>query len=743
MKPVTSIVWSLTMVFVVAYTTSFSQEVKSVDIWEMSLEELQEVKISTVSKSEELLEYAAGVATVISSHQIQNMGARNLEDVLRSVVGMDIIQKPFQPLSYVGMRGMYSTGSNNKTKIMLNGHTLESAVGDPFFHINTLPLDNIERIEIIRGPGSALYGTNAFLGLINIITKTQSDPVKLTTSGGSFNTFKQTAEISLSNSKTKFYLYADYAQTDGPSLLVKSDKATKLFGSPYSSSPGYTTEGARYYTLQPFFSRGNLSFTGFFQGLETECPIGVSLALTDGDDIKSYIGFGELKYDLPVSRKIDIQIKGYGDYYHYDGLYEIFSEKTTQLFSEAYPLSPFPVDEGVNLEVISDLFVVGSELNVDYELIEGIDILVGASYEYINQFGVSTYGNTNTTGKPLVINGITYQPNQYLGGLVDVSDSANWNKDASRNVAAVFGQMTFDLQKLFSINEQFSKSLVLTLGSRYDSYSDVGSSFNPRIGLVYSPFAKFYFKVLYGEAFRAPFFHELFQANNSVSFGNANLKPENMYTWEGQVGYSFSKTMKWTFTYFLNNARQLILRDENGEYRNIGKYHASGIEAEMRITAAKNKYAFINFSYVNVKNTTHQVIHFNDSVSYTQTDLQSGRNPAFIFNVGGNYNFTKKIIANVSVNYTSERLRSNYKGFTSSGTLNLVDQRDPVKGRALVTATLTVNSLIKKLPGLSFQLSGYNLFNVNHIDPEESDFVTHDIPRAGQNFRVRLTYTFK
>lgn len=738
MKKIILILCFLTLI-VGQYDTQ-AQVKNDSDLWEMSIEDLLKVKISTVSKSEQLIEDAPGIATVITAAQIENMGARNMEDVLRQVVGMDIIQKSFQPLSYIGIRGIYSTGSNNKIKIMLNGHTFQSVVGDPFFHINTLPLENIQQIEIIRGPGSALYGTNAFLGVINIITKNENEILKISTTGGSFNTIQQTAAAKIKNKKSELSIYSDFYQTEGPSLLIEKDNATRLFGEKYSSAPGYTTENSRYFTIQPAYNRGNFSAQGFFQKLKTECPIGVSLALTDEDEINSSIAFGELLYKIPVSSKLNIDIKASVDYYDYDGLYEAFAEKTATFYSEKYPDSPFPADDGVFLNVKSKLLVSTGEINLLYQPIEGLDFLSGFSYEYYEQYDVKYLANSNSSGRPLTIDGITYQPFQYYGTMRDVSEVANWNKDANRQVAAGFGQFQFDIKKLGKLEGKYINTLIFTVGSRYDHYNDVGSSFSPRAGLVYSPVDRFNIKLLYGNAFRAPFFHELFQANNSVTFGNTDLRPEKTYTWEGQLSYQLSNNLKWSLTYFNNQLYNLILRDSKGLYRNFGKYHTAGLEGEMRAIFSTDRYVFFNMTYQSTKNTTRETISFKDSLYYSQTDLHSGRNPAFIFNVGGNYDIFNWLSVNASLNYTSERLRSEYKAYNNSGQLNVVDQRVPINERTLISASATFKNIISKLPGLKMQITAHNLLGVDHRDPEETVVIPNDIPRAGRSVMIKISY---
>ncbi|MFH2107207.1 MAG: TonB-dependent receptor [Chrysiogenia bacterium] len=712
---------------------------KTKDVWELSLEELQQIKITTASKFPQKTTDAPSVITVISQREIKNMGARNIEEALRGIVGIDIIAKEFQPLPYIGIRGMFSTGSNNKTKIMINGHTMQSVVGDMFFHLNKLPLDNIKQIEIIRGPGSALYGDNAFTGVINIITNEESDSHNLTLRGGSFNTIFPSINMGFKKEKFKFHVYADYCKTDGPSSLIESDFATKAFGSQYSAAPGYTTEGSNHCTFQTNMSYGNFSFNGFYQNLTSEVPIGIALALTDENEIKSEIIYGELEFKLPLT-KGNLNIKAFCDYHNYNALYEILSEETTVFYSNLYPATPYPSNEGLNIEILSKLSVVGSNLDFDYELHKDIKLLFGAGYKFLNLYDISSIGNGNSSGRPLAFDGITYQPNQYYGFMRDISDSANWIQPSKRQMGALYGQGIFDLKELFNLAD-FCNSLDLTLGARYDSYDDIGSSFNPRAGLVFGLSNQLSFKLLYGSAFRAPFFHETVQSS-SVSSGQKDLKSEHISTFELSTTYLFSDKIIGNISVFRIRASELILRNSSGIYSNFGKYQSDGIEAELKFYSKEANYGFLNFTYQDVRDTTHQIITNAGGLEYEQLDLYSGRAPSFMGNIGANYKVSKFINANIALNYVGERSRSNEKKFDASGALVLVDERNPVPARTLLSASFIFRNFSTRFPGLELQITGYNLLNADHIDPEPAGKVLNDIPRAKRHFMARISYYF-
>ncbi len=133
---------------------------------------------------------APAIATVITAREIRNMGARNLMDVFNTVssIGISIDEFGRDMFEVRGIR----TNTSEKILVMIDGHRLnEVYTGSALANVyNDLPVENIKQVEIIRGPGSALYGANAFVAVINIITKdaADTDGIGVNAAGGSFNT---------------------------------------------------------------------------------------------------------------------------------------------------------------------------------------------------------------------------------------------------------------------------------------------------------------------------------------------------------------------------------------------------------------------------------------------------------------------------------------------------------------------------------------------------------------------------
>jgi len=152
-----------------------------IDSTQLSLEELMDARIAKVvsaSRYEQRVTDAPASVTVISADEIRKYGYRTLADIVRSIPGMYVSND--RNYNYLGIRGINRPGDySSRVLLLIDGHRLNdniydtAAIGTEF----PLDIDLIDHIEFVRGPGSSLYGSNAFLGIINVFTR-QSDDVK-------------------------------------------------------------------------------------------------------------------------------------------------------------------------------------------------------------------------------------------------------------------------------------------------------------------------------------------------------------------------------------------------------------------------------------------------------------------------------------------------------------------------------------------------------------------------------------
>ncbi|MBX2807697.1 MAG: TonB-dependent receptor plug domain-containing protein, partial [Cellvibrionaceae bacterium] len=142
----------------------------------LSLEELGKIKISIATGNEILIEDAPAIASVITAKQIKAMGARTLNEALKVIPGLHLSLSGLNRTDAIySIRGIHNSSFNPQVLLLLDGTpiTWPSQGGRPTRF--SLPTSNIKHIEVIRGPGSAIYGADAFSGVINVITKHAED----------------------------------------------------------------------------------------------------------------------------------------------------------------------------------------------------------------------------------------------------------------------------------------------------------------------------------------------------------------------------------------------------------------------------------------------------------------------------------------------------------------------------------------------------------------------------------------
>jgi iron complex outermembrane receptor protein len=723
------------IVFCFSFTVS-AEEKKTEALFDLSLEELLNTDVSVATKSKLSSQEAPSIVSVITANEIRNMGARNIIDILRTVPGFDITQAATFSRHQTDMRGIRNSTVMNKFNILINGHALNADFGGASFTFDRIPVASIRQIEIIRGPGSALYGAGAFLGVINIITKEGGDePSQMSLEYGSYDTLRPSAELSYKKNDFKAYLYADYYRTDGFDGLIESDSAT---GKSYlvSNAPGKMNSDSTYHTAETLISFKDFYFSGFLCKSDSVYPLGPAKALVQDSDIDELYGYGEFGYKSAIGDRGDLLIRAYYDYTDWKSTADLFSEKSVQLpIHKGFPLGEAPMSGYFNKQSVT-----GYEITADYEFYPGVRITAGNSYEHSKVYDVRAIANYNATGHNMVIGGITYPSFPYIyfpGGMTDVSDIANWLKgDEYRDVTALYGQSVLDFKKIFSL-EKGVKNLSLTAGIRYDHYTDVGESVNPRAGLVYAPTESLYFKVLYGRAFRAPSFSELYVRNNPAGTGNESLNSETISTVEGLIGYNFTKNIRSSITFF-NIVSKDLIQFKDKLYQNVGQIESDGMEAELKILFDKQKYAYLNVTWQDVKDTSHQSIVSKGGQVYKQDDFFPGSTAEFYGNIGINYDICEKVIGNLWINYVGEKDRSEEKIWNGE-TLVLKDARDPVKAHTLLNATLTFKNFIK---GVEFQISGFNILDEDYRDPDAEGTLYYDMPQPGRTFMGKVSYSF-
>ena len=534
------------------------------DFTAMSLEELGSIQVATVvgaSKHEQKITDAPSSVTIITRQDIQEYGHRTLADVLNSVRGLYVAYD--RDYNYLGIRGVNRLGDfGGRTLLNIDGHR----INDPIFGSTSLgydfPLDVdlIERVEVIRGPGSSLYGNNAFFGVINVVTRHGQDiggkGVEVSGSLGQWDTYS--GRFSYGNKFTNgvelLFSGTYYESAGNPKLVFPAASGT---GFPGAVERHHDGESAR-----NFFA--SVSYHGFtLEGLygrrDKELPNGPYYAVfNDGrnkhtDELANV----EARYERDLPSDWHLLARTYFDHYAYDGA-----------FAFDY------LGDG-NLTVNRDTPRArwwGGEIQASKTLWDKHRLTMGAEGRYDQE---------------------QHQEN------FDLAPAATY-LDVTKSAYSVgaYAQDEFNLLKTLTINA----------GVRYDHFNTFGHTINPRAALIYQPLESSTFKALYGQAYRAPNAYE-FDFDNINYKGNHDLKPETIRSYELVWEQGLARNYRLTGTLFYNQVNDLITQDVNQDpldprlvFNNTDSVDVKGGEVELEAKWEQGFRARVSYAFAEAKN---------------------------------------------------------------------------------------------------------------------------------------------
>ena len=639
----------------------------------------EEIVVSALKRPRTVLKSPA-IMSVITAKQIKQMGFRTLIDVLKIVPGFYISMDETGERE-IAVRGVLDDASQ-KIKVLIDGHSINDVWrGGAMWNFDDLPVENIKRIEIIRGPGSALYGQNAFLAVIDIITKDTEDidGFQVTTSGGSFSTQNYNLLFGKELGGLKISGFLDYFDTQGFSKKIEQDV---LFPAAASRSPGQSQNRKEKTDLNLRLSYNNLEVKAKYMKKRRKDYIGVGDALNEESILRDTYMFTEFTYKLSLSEKLNMTPKVYYDQYNYDP----FFEQRPDGHLGVYP-------EGIKGQLRFKQRTIGFENQVNYKLFEGNELTFGLQYEWIHQHDIK-YGKNS---HPIT--------NANLTTVTDFTHDLPFTRKATRHIYA------FYLQDEWNI----TKDIDLTIGVRHDRFTRFEGTTNPRVGLIWRFIEDAHLKLLLATAFKAPSFQEMFLTNNSVKIGNPSLDPEKINTFEIGLGYHFTEHMRASINYFYNRIRDKIILDTATpkQFQNGGGSRIHGIEAEWKADFGNDNYVFANYTFQDAEDT-------RDRNRLPDVPVHNG-------NIGINAGFCKYTNANLTTHLSGPRPREDG------------DTRRDIPAQALVNMTLIGKNFID-----NFEVRGsvFNLFDKSYYDPAPQNTVPTDYPQQGRSFTIELRYQF-
>jgi len=494
---------------------SDAADLSSSDLARASLEDLLDTVVTSGKISQRISE-APSVITVIQAEEIETRGYTSLADVLRTVPGFyDVYDMAFHN---VGIRGISpgARASGSQVKVMIDGQEVDyrPSTGN-FFGEELVPMSAVERIEIFRGPGSALYGANAFLGVINIITR----------SGLTLNGFKATARGGS---------VGGHAAGGGEAVLGATEGKVDML----VAGSGWN------------MNRSGLALPGSSPALERS-SLGLGTGVSDGDLARPKSGLARVSFGETRTGRFTLwgsvqHLEAGGQFQDYGILN---SGSRISRLNQHYRAS-FERDLG------SQASMKLSGTYFDSAALEREQVDVGYPDRVLRP-NVGTHGyelQAETTLRPFPWMTVTLA-GDYLreNHLLQAYDTV-YVTDVRRPDGTLFalagtvvpganhGQtLVFtNAGALAHVLVQAGEAIGITLGARVDSHNVYGVQVSPRLGIVYSrPQLPYYVKLLFGSSFKAPSADQLYTAplGRFDVVGNSQLAPQTAQTYELAGGY--------------------------------------------------------------------------------------------------------------------------------------------------------------------------------------------------------------
>ncbi|MDM8548304.1 TonB-dependent receptor [Candidatus Venteria ishoeyi] len=674
----------------------------------LSLEELMNIEVVSIATGQQqTTSEAPATASVITATDIQAMNAVDLDEVLATIPGLHVSHHHLTGNPIYTMRGLYSL-NNPHVLILIDGMPITTLMdGNRGRAWGGMPVQAISRIEVIRGPGSALYGADAVAGVINIQTKTASDidGTEVGTHLGSYDTQYTWLQHGAKWQGYQLAFSLEYFHSDGYGGLLQEDMQSALdrkFGLAASLAPAKMNLQKRGYDLRLNLEHGLWQWRmGYQDRSDLGAGIGMAQAL---DNIGSYTDqrFNtDLTYhdpDLSEHWDVTAQLSFYQN-----------SPLQSEGFQYLYPAGGYngKYPDGYFSSPVFKERHFRLELSGFYSGIKDHVLRVGTGYTFGDMYQVEQMANFG----PDPITGASLPPGSAPVSFTDQPFAPM--PEAQRKNSYLFVQDTWKPHNDWEI----------TTGLRYDNYSDFGSTLNPRLAVVWKTSAKLTSKLLYGSAFRAPAFNELYNIHNPMMQGNAELKPEKMQTWELGWAYLSHENLHFglnLFHYTLKDKiRYLANINKNGfTAQNRGEHRGYGAELEVRWQPLQALNVIGNYAYQHSKlDQIHEGAYAPQHKVYLRFD----------------WNIIKRWTLHGQLHWVASRQR------------NPADQRHDIADYTTIDLGLRYSAPNKKW---KFSAGVRNLLNQEASDPSPGPNamgivgIPEDIPLADRNYFVEARYYF-
>ena len=646
------------VMFMLVLPRGFSQKTDSLNVYDLSLDQLMNIKVSVATKNETTIRETPGVITVITREDIARAGTRDLVDVFQTMVpgfsfGVDV-----EGVLGMGFRGVWA--NEGKILMMIDGIEINEELFATLQFGNHFPVDNIERIEIIRGPGSAMYGGYAELAVINVITR------KVENGGYVSSTVSFTDQV-FTHRNTAF----GFNKSKGNFSITINTLAGQ--GS-VSDRPNVDFYGNS-------FPMKNNSERNIFN---------TNLSL-------KYKG---LNYTTIVDNYETTQIDLWG------------KNVTTGAIKESFRT----LIQSLNYDIKTSKHKISLKTQYKYQ------------QPWIASVPKENYISTKYTGKFIagIFDEISFSEKSILVMGYEFNNTSVFRRDSDEVFINGKNTLSINNSALFTQFMQYTKWVNLTLGGRFDSNSEYGSSFVPRLGIT-KAWKKFHAKLMVSQSFRLPGGI----IPNRLPSGKIKINPEKATNFELEVGMKILSKLYFTINGYNVKVEKTITYQTdpvtgNGVYFNSGNLSTLGMEAEMKYVG-EIVQASINYAY-------YKAVKRIDLFSVPgEKNHLLGIAPNRI-NGQLSVRFMKDTWLTSNLNYFGKRFGYTHADMDGNPVLEEFDSS------ILIDVNFRFNNFIAK--GLNLTLGCHNLLNTDFSFIQPYNGYHAPLPYQSRSYMVSMNYSF-
>lgn len=748
------------------------------NIFDMSLEELMSLKVTTVSKKEETITETPQTVIVVTKEDLQKRGYTDIEQVFHDLPGFDISRGTGTEYSNIYQRG-YRSNNTNRTLLLVDGVEENDLWSNSAWISLQHSLSNIERIEVIYGPASTVYGPNAFLGVVNIITKDAETIISdnkhfgINAQGvyGSWNSwysditaatkikdfslvltsrFYQSEMQDMSNYDDWDYDLNDYDLNYYKEILGIEDDALAQLAKDYDMQgyyndpvldgipPQYSNDKKDWYVNAKVEISDFTFGTQFYRNIEgygTWYRDDYELGPKNGGSWGPLNSFAYAKYDKKLGTKLTLTSTSTFK------VHQLKGNSNEEFYYTGY------LNGGLGLSNLLETSDSTFTWNTDTQQ---LDTSVSTSdpnpywwhawyNTYSEQFRTEVKLLMNFNEKFSVVSGLEYRRSHIQGNYIYGYTDA---PEETANPVIVPGGNHFaimDIGFFTQANYYIMDNLNLVLGARADYNKSrvtggYGMVFNPKAALVFTP-GNFIMKVIYSEAIKDATSWDKYGTTPGRLLNNPELEPEKVKNTEFSAGWKINSNMYLDIAMYNANYSNVIgtadvsFVNESGETVETTQHQAIG---QFQIQGAQSTFTYKYGNYSAYANYT-----FTNPISIQEdgSEIRIGDISSHRANVGVNAIFIRKLNVNLRANWVGERL-TGAETTISSNPVNSVDAYFTLNG------AITYN--IYK--DIFAQISVFNILDSEYFHPgvrsANGGYYASVMPQLGRSIMGKIYLNF-